>query len=265
LKTVSDISDRKRYEEAILSARDAAEAASRAKSDFLSRMSHELRTPLNSVIGFARVLRKKGAGQFAADDLTYLDRIQANGEHLLKLVNDILDVARIEAGRVTVESSAVRLDDLVREIVEQLEGQPRAASVALRAEVPSTPVVVETDGRLLRQVLINLAGNALRFTHEGQVVVALVVDSATGRPRRIDVSDSGIGIPLDRQRAIFEPFEQADSTTSRAYGGTGLGLSIARSLCEALGYTLTLESAPGVGSTFSVHLDGVGQRQGEAA
>ncbi|HEY2854346.1 MAG TPA: PAS domain S-box protein [Gemmatimonadaceae bacterium] len=265
LKTVSDISDRKRYEEAILSARDAAEAASRAKSDFLSRMSHELRTPLNSVIGFARVLRKKGAGRFAADDLTYLDRIQANGEHLLKLVNDILDVARIEAGRVTVESSAVRLDDLVREIVEQLEGQPRAASVVLRAEVPSTPVVVETDGRLLRQVLINLAGNALRFTHEGQVVVALVVDSATGRPRRIDVSDSGIGIPLDRQRAIFEPFEQADSTTSRAYGGTGLGLSIARSLCEALGYTLTLESAPGVGSTFSVHLDGVGQRQGEAA
>jgi PAS domain S-box-containing protein len=265
LGTVTDVSDRKRYEEAILSARDAAEAASRAKSDFLSRMSHELRTPLNSVIGFARVLRRNGAGQFGADDLTYLDRIQANGEHLLKLVNDILDVAKIEAGRVSVESGTVRLDALVREIVEQLEGQPRGAEVALRADVPATPVTVETDARLLRQVLINLAGNALRFTHQGHVIVGLVADPITHRPLRIDVTDTGIGIPADRQRAIFEPFEQGDSTTSRAYGGTGLGLSIARSLCEALGYQLTLESTPGVGSTFSVHLGGMARRTGEAA
>ena len=265
LGTVTDVSDRKRYEEAILSARDAAEAASRAKSDFLSRMSHELRTPLNSVIGFARVLRRNGAGQFGADDLTYLDRIQANGEHLLKLVNDILDVAKIEAGRVSVESGTVRLDALVREIVEQLEGQPRGAEVALRADVPATPVTVETDARLLRQVLINLAGNALRFTHQGHVIVGLVADPVTHRALRIDVTDTGIGIPTDRQRAIFEPFEQGDSTTSRAYGGTGLGLSIARSLCEALGYQLTLESTPGVGSTFSVHLGGMARRTGEAA
>jgi signal transduction histidine kinase len=114
-------------------------------------------------------------------------------------------------------------------------------------------------------VLINLAGNALRFTHKGQVVVALVVGPLTQRPLRIDVTDTGIGIPADRQRAIFEPFEQADSTTSRAYGGTGLGLSIARSLCEALGYRLTLESMPGTGSTFSVHLESMERRTGEAA
>ncbi|HEY2378584.1 MAG TPA: PAS domain S-box protein [Gemmatimonadaceae bacterium] len=265
LDTVTDVSDRKRYEAAILSARDAAEAASRAKSDFLSRMSHELRTPLNSVIGFARVLRRNGAGDFGADDLTYLDRIQANGEHLLKLVNDLLDVAKIEAGRVTVETGTVRLDALVREIVEQLEGQPRAAGVSLRADVPSFPVAIETDARLLGQVLINLAGNALRFTHQGQVVIGLIVDGATQRPRRIDVSDTGIGIPAERQRAIFEPFEQADSTTSRAYGGTGLGLSIARSLCDALGLRLTLESTPGKGSTFSVHLGDMERRTGEAA
>ena len=265
LGTLTDISDRKRYEEAILRARDAAEAASRAKSDFLSRMSHELRTPLNSVIGFARVLRRNGAATFAPEDLTYLDRIQANGEHLLKLVNDILDVARIEAGRVTAEMGTVRLDALIREIVEQLEGQPRAAGVALRADVPSVPVVVETDSRLLRQVLINLVGNALRFTHRGQVVVSLIVDAATPRALRIDVADTGIGIPADRQRAIFEPFEQADSTTSRAYGGTGLGLSIARSLCEALGYSLTLTSHPGEGSTFSVHFVTGERRVGEAA
>lgn len=259
------VSDRKRYEEAILSARDAAEAASRAKSSFLSRMSHELRTPLNSVIGFARVLRRNGAGQLGADDLTYLDRIQANGEHLLKLVNDLLDVAKIEAGRVTVEARSVRLDALVREIVEQLEGQPRAAGVVLRAEVPPFPVSIETDALLLRQVLINLAGNALRFTHHGEVIIAVLVDAQTQHPVRIDVRDTGIGIPADRQRAIFEPFEQADSTTSRAYGGTGLGLSIARSLCEALGLSLTLESAPGAGSTFSVHLSDMQRRRGEAA
>jgi signal transduction histidine kinase len=195
----------------------------------------------------------------------YLDRIQANGEHLLKLVNDLLDVAKIEAGRVTIERGMVRLDTFVREIVDQLEGQPRAAGVVLRAEVPPSPVVVETDPRLLRQVLINLAGNALRFTHQGHVILSLVVDAATQRPQRIDVADTGIGIPADRQRAIFEPFEQADSTTSRAYGGTGLGLSIARSLCEALGYTLTLASTPGEGSTFSVYLGGAELLTGEAA
>jgi len=265
LGTITDVSDRKRYEEAILGARDAAEAASRAKSDFLSRMSHELRTPLNSVIGFARVLRRNGAGTFGTDNLTYLDRIQANGEHLLKLVNDILDVAKIEAGRVSVERGPVRLDALVREIVEQLEGQARPAEVALRADVPQLPVMVETDARLLRQILINLAGNALRFTHRGQVVLSLIADPVTHEPRRIDVRDTGIGIPPDRQRAIFEPFEQADSTTSRAYGGTGLGLSIARSLCEALGYRLSLESVVGSGSTFSVHLAAQESRTGEAA
>ena len=265
LGTLIDVSDRRRYEAALLRARDAAEAASRAKSDFLSRMSHELRTPLNSVIGFARVLRRNGAGRLEAKDLQYLDRIQANGEHLLKLVNDVLDVSKIEAGLVTVDAGAVQVDALVREVVEQLEGQPRAPGVALRAEVPAGPVMMKTDSRLLRQVLINLVGNAIRFTHEGHVAVRLVVEPRTHRPLRIDVADTGIGIAADRQRAIFEPFEQADSTTTRSYGGTGLGLSIARSLCEALGYELTVQSAPGEGSTFSIGLGGDARRTGEAA
>jgi signal transduction histidine kinase len=265
LGTLIDVSDRRRYEAELLRARDAAEAASRAKSGFLSRMSHELRTPLNSVIGFARVLRRNGAGRLEAQDLQYLDRIQANGEHLLKLVNDVLDVARIEAGRVAVDTGMVQVDALVREVVEQLEGQSRAPGVALRAEVPPVPIVMETDSRLLRQVLINLVGNAIRFTHQGHVIVRLVTEPRTHRPMRIDVADTGIGIPADRQRAIFEPFEQADSTTTRAYGGTGLGLSIARSLCEALGYDLTVESTPGVGSTFSIGLSGGATRTGEAA
>ena len=266
LGTITDISERKRYEEVLLRARDAAEAASRAKSGFLSRMSHELRTPLNSVIGFARVLRKNTGGRFGDDDLTYLDRIQANGEHLLRLVNDLLDVAKIEAGRVSVEVADVRVGELVGDVVAQLEGQPRAAGVELRAEVPADAVVLRTDPTLLRQVLINLTGNALRFTHAGRVIVRLHADPLTHRALRIDVVDTGIGIAADRQRAIFEPFEQADSTTSRAYGGTGLGLSIARSLCDALGYALTLESAVGTGSTFTVHLvDAPAQRREGAA
>jgi PAS domain S-box-containing protein len=263
--TLIDVSDRRRYEEALLRARDEAEAASQAKSGFLSRMSHELRTPLNSVIGFARVLRRNGAGRFEAQDLQYLDRIQANGEHLLKLVSDVLDVSKIEAGRVAVEAGAVQIDALVREVVEQLEGQPRAAGVVLRSEVPPKPIVMQTDGRLLRQVLINLVGNAIRFTHQGHVLVRLVLEAGTQRPVRIDVVDTGIGIPADRQRAIFEPFEQADSTTTRAYGGTGLGLSIARSFCEALGYELTVDSAPGKGSTFSIRLGGDNARRTGAA
>jgi signal transduction histidine kinase len=114
-------------------------------------------------------------------------------------------------------------------------------------------------------VLINLVGNAIRFTHHGHVLVRLVLDAATQRPQRIDVVDTGIGIPADRQRAIFEPFEQADSTTTRAYGGTGLGLSIARSFCDALGYDLSVDSAPGKGSTFSIRLTGNARRTGEAA
>jgi PAS domain S-box-containing protein len=265
LGTLIDISERRRYEAALLRARDAAEAASRAKSDFLSRMSHELRTPLNSVIGFARVLQRNGAARFETQDLQYLDRIQANGEHLLKLVNDVLDVAKIEAGRVSVDIGPVQVDVLVREVVEQLEGQPRAAGVALRAEVPAAAVSMETDARLLRQVLINLVGNAIRFTHEGYVLVRLVTEPRTRRALRIEVVDTGIGIPADRQRAIFEPFEQADSTTTRAYGGTGLGLSIARSLCDALGFELTVDSTPGEGSTFRIGLAGDAKRTGEAA
>ncbi len=242
-----------KYEEAILRARDDAEAASHAKSEFLSRMSHELRTPLNSVIGFSNVMRKNKDGRLNADDLAFLERIVANGQHLLTLVNNVLDIARVEAGRLTVTTTAVALDDLIREVVEQLEGQPRSPSVRLSVELPQKPRSIESDPVLLRQVLINLVGNAIRFTHDGSVNVAADLD-AVGQPLRIHVRDTGIGIHADRHRAIFDPFEQAESGTHRSYGGTGLGLSISKAICDALGYGLTLESEPGVGSTFTVHL-----------
>ena len=242
------------YETAILRARDEAQAANRAKSDFLSRMSHELRTPLNSVIGFANVLRKNKSGHLQGDELMFLDRIATNGQHLLQLVNDVLDIAKVEAGRLTVTTGLVNVDQLLHDVVAQLEGQPRENGVAFRAETPDDVVPIESDAVLLKQVLINLTGNALRFTKSGSVVLSLDTEPGTGQPLRIHVTDTGIGIPRDRQAAIFEPFEQAEATTHRTYGGTGLGLSISRAICEALGYRLTLESEVGKGSRFTVEL-----------
>ena len=245
----------KQYEVEILRARDEAEAASHAKSDFLSRMSHELRTPLNSVIGFANVLRKNKGGRMSADDVAFLDRITANGRHLLSLVNNVLDIAKVEAGRLTVTSGIVAVDELVKSVAEQLEGQPRDAGVQLRVEVPDDMMPIETDGVLLKQVLINLVSNALRFTHQGSVVIS-VDDGGSGVPLRIHVQDTGIGIEPERQQAIFHPFEQANEETHRKYGGTGLGLSIALAICDALDYGLTLSSTPGRGSKFTIHLTG---------
>jgi two-component system, sensor histidine kinase and response regulator len=249
----ADVTERKRYEATILQARDHAEAASRAKSDFLSRMSHELRTPLNSVIGFANVLRKNKSGRLTVDDIGYLERIIANGQHLLTLVNNVLDIAKVEAGRLTVTQGFVAVGQLLRDVVEQLEGQPRDAGVQLRVDASDDMAPIETDGVLLRQVVINLASNALRFTHQGSVVVA-AASAPDGRPLRITVSDTGIGIPPERRAAIFEPFEQADAGTHRSYGGTGLGLSISKAICDALGFGLTVESQVGKGSTFTIDL-----------
>ena len=244
--------EQKRHEAELTRARDEAEAASHAKSDFLSRMSHELRTPLNSVIGFANVLKKNKTGRMGADDLAFLDRITANGKHLLSLVNDVLDIAKIEAGRLTVTTGMVNLDNLIVDVVNSLEGQSRAPGVELRAEVCDV-MPIESDPVLLKQVLINLTSNALRFTEKGSVVVKLEVDK-NENPLRIRVVDTGIGIPAELHDRIFEPFEQAEDTTHLKYGGTGLGLSISRSICEALGFKLSVESEPNKGSTFTVHL-----------
>jgi PAS domain S-box-containing protein len=248
-----DLTERRAHEARLMEARDEAERANKAKSDFLSRMSHELRTPLNSVIGFANVMRKNKHGRLAAEDIAFLDRITANGKHLLQLVNNVLDISKVEAGRLTVTTALVNVDELAKDVVAQLEGQPRASGVKLLADVPDDLIPIESDHVLLRQVLINLVSNAIRFTHEGGVVLSVEGDR-DGNPTIIKVSDTGVGIPSNRLGVIFEPFEQAETDTHRQYGGTGLGLSIAKAICEALGYELSVVSEVGKGSIFTVKL-----------
>ncbi len=248
-----DITERKRAEFDLIVARDAAQAANRAKSDFLARMSHELRTPLNSIIGFANVLRKNRHGTMSDEEVSYLHRIATNGLHLLALINDILDLSKIEAGRMTLEITTVMLDTLVRETVEELEGQIGDRPVTLRVEMPSELRSMETDAARMKQVLINLIGNSLKFTERGEVVVHIDADD-DGVARRLSVRDTGIGIPVHRLDAIFSVFEQAEPMVARRFGGTGLGLAISRSLCDLMGHRLEVSSTEGVGTTMTIHL-----------
>jgi len=247
-----DITDRKRAEEALRRAKEAAEEASRTKSQFLANMSHELRTPLNSVIGFANILLKNKANNLRREELTFLERILANGKHLLSLINQILDLSKIEARKVELTLAPVALDELVRETVAQQEGQLRARSVKLRTMIPATVSTIATDAEKLKQIIINLIGNALKFTERGSVTVRVVTHPETNVPTRLEVTDTGIGIPPDRLGAIFGAFQQADSSTSRKFGGTGLGLTISQALCQMMGYHIHVSSEVGKGSTFAV-------------
>ncbi len=249
-----DVTQRVRAEEALQVAKEEAVAANKAKSDFLANMSHELRTPLNSVIGFTNILLKNKDGRLNDKDVGFLDRVLANGKHLLALINEVLDLAKVEAGRMELIIEEVDLAHLCVETVQQLEGQAKTkeGQVTLVADVPESVALVETDSAKLKQVIINLVGNALKFTHEGTVTVRLELAPDGRTPTAIAVQDTGIGIPQDRLEAIFEAFQQAEAGTSRKYGGTGLGLALSRSICLLMGYDLMVESEVDEGSTFKI-------------
>ncbi|TVP57087.1 MAG: response regulator [Gemmatimonadales bacterium] len=249
-----DVTRRRKVEEALRRAKKDAEEASRTKSQFLANMSHELRTPLNSIIGFANILLKKHGESMEDRERGYMERILVNGKHLLTLINEILDLSKIEAGRMELQIESVDLRRLVRETVSQLESQVSGTKVDLRWEVEGDPAPFRTDLGKLKQVLINLVANALKFTEEGSVTLRVCTEADGRTPARIEVQDTGIGIPQDRLDAIFHAFQQADSGTARRFGGTGLGLTISRSLCTLMGYELEVESEVGEGSSFSIRL-----------
>ncbi len=232
----------------------AAESASRAKSEFLASMSHELRTPLNSVIGFTNVLLKNKAQNLLPQDLAYLQRIVSNGSHLLELINGILDLSKVEAGKMEIALGEVAIERVIYETLEQLEGRFVGTSVVPRVTMPPRLRAIESDEQKLKQVLINLIGNAVKFTEQGTISVVVHVDDADV-PIRLDVVDTGIGIAPQRLASIFDSFEQGDASMRRRFGGTGLGLTISRALCRLLGYRLTVVSQLGVGSMFSILLD----------
>ncbi len=226
--------------------------ADRMRSEFVANMSHELRTPLNSIIGFSNLLLKNRDGVLTERDLGFSEKINRNGKHLLGLINDILDLSKIEAGRMDVQIEPLVIDELISDVSDMLKTQATSKGLELNVEIEENLSEMQTDPDKLRQVLINLVGNAIKFTHEG--AVTLRVSALSSDRMGIDVEDSGIGIPNDKVNDIFEPFRQADGSTTRQFGGTGLGLSISRSIVELLGGRLSCTSTEGSGSVFSISL-----------
>ncbi len=232
-------------------AKAAAEAANRAKSQFLANMSHEIRTPMHGILGMAQAALSDEA--LPPQSRANVEAIQSSGRALLELLNEILDHSKIEAGKFSLKAVAFRLPELLEEIRLLIAPQARARGVALKwAVAASAPPIVTGDPVRLRQILLNLLGNALKFTSQGAVGLAVepLTETADGVRLEFRVSDSGIGIPADKQELIFQAFAQADGSVTRKYGGTGLGLAISAQLVELMGGKLEVDSVPGAGSTF---------------
>jgi PAS domain S-box-containing protein len=246
-----DVTERRRLEEELRTARDRAEAGNRAKSEFLSTMSHELRTPMNAIIGYAHLLLDGLDGPLTPEQEADIRRITEAGDRLLALIDDVLDLSSVEAGRLSVNPEPVALAGVVAAVRDDLWPAAAAKGLALEAVLPPDLPPVVADPVRLRQMLLNLAGNAVKFTERGRVTLTARV---AGDWIEIAVADTGIGIAPAALPAVFEAFRQADSGTARRFGGTGLGLAITRRLAQLHGGEVTAESVPGTGSTFTLRL-----------
>jgi PAS domain S-box-containing protein len=244
-------SDLAQQNEQLLWQSDELGKASKLKSDFLASMSHELRTPLNAVIGYSALLVDGIAGQLNPTQFDYITRSRAAAEHLLSLINDILDLSKIEAGKMPVHVDRVRLPELIREVAEQVEPMVASRDLGFSAIVAPDCPIVETDKTKVKQILLNLLSNAVKFTNRGSVNLAVRCD---GDSILLEVQDTGVGIKEEEMDAIWEDFRQLDQSRTRSFGGTGLGLSITRRLTQQLNGTVKVESEFGTGTTFTVRL-----------
>nr|WP_249344736.1 ATP-binding protein [Corallococcus exiguus] len=228
------------------------EQASAAKSQFLANMSHEFRTPLNAILGYTNMLLQGVSGEMTPPQRRNLTRIDSNGRHLLEVINEILDITRIEAGRMPLHLSDFGIPELLQEVMAEMDPIIARSKLTVDTRLDEGLPGVWSDRQKVKQIVLNLLSNALKFTHEGGVHVAAEYQNGTGTVA-ISVKDTGIGIDVSNQEKIFEDFQQVDSSPTRAYGGTGLGLSICRRLADMLGGRVSLQSAPGQGSTFTLH------------
>lgn len=245
-----DVTEESELQQALVRARDQAEATSQAQANFVAVVSHELRTPLNAIIGFSNILMKRAAATVPIRERDYLEKIHGSGRTLLRIIDGILTHARVTRGQLRMTPAAVDVSHLLREVVAAHLAEAEARGVSMTLELPDGVLAMRLDALRMRQVLGYLVHNAVKFTQAGGVTVRLLL----GDEVIVEVEDTGIGIPEDRVAGVFKPFAQAEAGMARTYGGTGLGLAVAKSLCDLMGFQLSVRSMVGVGSCFAVRM-----------